>query len=149
MLSRLRDRKIGGTLLVEAAIMIPLVLVITFVLIEGGWLMLKAEQIENAARQGARKAALAGSVNADVTTVVDKIMTDAGLQGKYQTNIGVNGGTTGGNVGTATRGQTVLVNVKVAYSDISLTKVTSIFNYYGSSNNPPTFVGSTVTMTKE
>ena len=131
-----------GTLLVEAAIMIPLVLMLTFVLIEGGWLMLKAEQIENAARQGARKAALSGSTTGDVDNVISTIMTSAGLPSYVKTY-------TPADPSTAKHGDPIQINVKVAYANISLTKVTSIFSYYGGTNTTPTYIGSTVTMTKE
>jgi len=133
-----------GTLLVEAAIVFPAVILLTFVLIEGGWLMLKAEQIENAARQGARKAALSGTVQSDAQTVVDNIMKGAGFaSGSWTTTYTDKSGGTA-DFSKLSHGDPVSVKVAVAYSNISLTKVPLIF-----ASGDSTKIGSTVTMTKE
>jgi len=47
-----------GTLVVEAALLLPLILLIVLGLIEYGWLFYNVQQITNAARQGARIAIL-------------------------------------------------------------------------------------------
>lgn len=68
-----------GALLVEAAIVLPLLLMLTFGLLEYGWLFLKAEQVANAARHGARKAIVADATEEEVKTAIATLMTNAGL----------------------------------------------------------------------
>jgi Flp pilus assembly protein TadG len=68
-----------GVLLVEAAIVLPLLLILSFLLLEYGWLFLKAEQVSNAARHGARKAIVADAKHEDVLKAISDLMTNAGL----------------------------------------------------------------------
>ena len=66
-----------GTAAVEAALMMPLVVLMTFALIKYGWLYVKVQQINNAARHGARVAARADSddqlVKDEIALLMDKI----------------------------------------------------------------------------
>jgi Flp pilus assembly protein TadG len=135
-MTRLNPTHKRGTLAVEAALIFPVMILLTFVLIEGGWLMLKAEQIENAARQGARVAALSGSTGTQVTNVVNKIMSDARMAG-YSPTVTP-------DPASAKHGDPITVSVQVPYSAICLTKVPLILSF--ASTSP---VGSSVTMTKE
>src|SRR5205085_12320956 len=84
-LRRNRDRR--GALLVEAAIVFPLLLLLTFGLLEYGWLFMKIEQVENTARQAARVGATASAKTSDVTALVTTMMNDAGMAGKYTLTI--------------------------------------------------------------
>ena len=69
-----------GTTLIEAAIILPLLVMLTLGAIEYGWLFLNAQRITNAARQGARMAILPHpTALADAASVVDALLTDAGL----------------------------------------------------------------------
>ena len=63
-----------GTTAVEAAMMLPLIMLKTFALIKYGWLYVKVQQINNAARHGARVAARADSNNGDVDTGIAALM---------------------------------------------------------------------------
>ncbi|MCH8963870.1 MAG: pilus assembly protein [Planctomycetes bacterium] len=63
-----------GTAAVEAALMMPLVVLMTFALIKFGWLYVKVQQINNAARHGARVAVRADSDNGTVQTEIDALM---------------------------------------------------------------------------
>ncbi len=56
-----RYKRRRGTAAVEAAMMLPLIILMTFALIKYGWLYVKVQQINNAARHGARVAARADS----------------------------------------------------------------------------------------
>jgi Flp pilus assembly protein TadG len=47
-----------GAAMVEAALVLPILLLVTFGAIKYGWLFLRAQQITNAARYGARMASL-------------------------------------------------------------------------------------------
>lgn len=70
-----------GTTTVEAAIVFPLLLLLTLGIIQYGWLFLKAHQTTNAARHGARIAIRADATNSDVLDAIGYLMEDAGLGG--------------------------------------------------------------------
>ena len=53
-----KESKHRGGALVETALVLPILILVTFGAIKYGWLFLKAQQITNAARHGARMAAL-------------------------------------------------------------------------------------------
>ena len=75
-------RKINcrGAALLEMAIVLLLLLLLTFGVIEFGWLFLKSQQIANAARNGARVGIRYGATIPDsVTTTIDTLMTSAGM----------------------------------------------------------------------
>ncbi len=63
-----------GTAAVEAALMMPLVVLMTFALIKYGWLFVKVQQVNNAARHGARVAARADSNDGLVRDEIDLLM---------------------------------------------------------------------------
>ncbi len=65
--------------MVEVAVVLPLLLVLILGLLEYGWLLLKAQQITNAARQGARTGARADATAAEVIAAVGDAMSAAGL----------------------------------------------------------------------
>ena len=69
-----------GVTSVEAAIVFPLLLVLTFGVIEYGWLFLKAQQITNATRYGARLAILQSATRAGVEAAVINLLTSGGIQ---------------------------------------------------------------------
>ena len=98
----------------EMAITLLLLLLLTFALMEYGWLFLKIHQVSDAARQGARLAILPDSTNADVENRVQSAMTAAGL--------GASGYTI--TLTPATNvGDPVSVDIDVLYSKIALTQV--------------------------
>ncbi len=68
-----------GATLVEAAVVLPLLLMVTLGAIKYGWLFLTAQQMTNAARQGARIAALPDSTVTEVQTAVTAFLNDAGI----------------------------------------------------------------------
>ena len=59
---------------VEAALMMPLIMLMTLALIKYGWLYVKVQQVNNAARHGARVAARADSENQDVIDEIALLM---------------------------------------------------------------------------
>ena len=63
-----------ATAAVEAAMMLPLIMLMTFALIKYGWLYVKVQQINNAARHGARVACRADSDNGIVETEIAALM---------------------------------------------------------------------------
>ena len=71
------DRR--GTMAVEAALILPLLLLLTLGAIKYGFLFLKAQQITNAARHGARLAILPDSTTEDVETAIINMMAAANI----------------------------------------------------------------------
>ena len=55
---RRKANRSRGAITAEAALVMPILLLVTFGALKYGWLFLKAQQITNAARYGARMAAL-------------------------------------------------------------------------------------------
>ena len=70
-----------GTTTLEMALVLPLLLLLTFALIEYGWLFLRAQEIANGARQGARTAVCPDATNADVQASIYAAMEAAGIAG--------------------------------------------------------------------
>lgn len=68
-----------GAMLAEAAIVFPILLMITLGAIKYGWLFLRAQEITNTARQAARLAILPDSTLSQVETAIDAYMTRAGM----------------------------------------------------------------------
>ena len=102
-----------GIVTVEMALCLPIVIFLTFALIEYGWLFVKAHQITNAARQGARVAATPDVTAGEAQAAVDAVMTDGGMSGSgYSTSInpGVNG----------EPGSSLTVTVSVPYANVDL-----------------------------
>src|SRR3954453_1896122 len=91
-----RRRRRSASLTVEAALLLPLIFMLTFGLIEYGWMFLKQQQITNTARQSARLGAMVDGTNAQVTSQITSMMNTYGLAGSgYTTTIAP------GNVATA------------------------------------------------
>lgn len=74
---QIKNRK--GLAIVEVAIVLPLLLILSLGAIRYGWLFLKAEQITNAARMGARLAVLPDSTADTVYTAVNNLMIAANI----------------------------------------------------------------------
>jgi Flp pilus assembly protein TadG len=70
-----------GTVLVETAIVILLLLMVTLGIMAFGYLFLRAEQITNAARQGARLACVPNP--GDVATVIDNYLTSQHIDHEF------------------------------------------------------------------
>lgn len=93
--------------------MFPLLLFITFGMLEFGWLYVKKQQITNAARSGARVGARADATSADIQARVDAVMLQAGITG-YTVTI------TPLDVTTLAREEILTVKVEVSYNDSDL-----------------------------
>lgn len=111
-----RDRPRRGLVAVEAAIVLPLLLLLTFALIEYGWLFMKTQQMTNAARRGARLAVRADSTTSEVQAAIAAIMTTAGLEGSgYVVTISP------ADVGALESGEPLTVQITVPYANVTLT----------------------------
>jgi len=111
--SRSRRR---GLATIEAALVFPLLVLVTFGCIEYGWIFLKSQQITNAARQGARIGARPDSVNGDVTGAIATMLGAVGIgSGEYSVSIVPT------DVTTPEPGDILSVTVTVPYTNIELT----------------------------
>ena len=128
------DRR--GAMAVEAALILPLLLMLTLGAIKYGWLFLKAQQITNATRHGARLAILPDSTTEDVENAIIDILSDG--------NISINAGNitiTPADVSSSAIGDAIEVRVTILTADIDIMNVSLL----------PTFtnMGASVTMAKE
>ena len=74
-----KGKRSRGTAVVEAALVMPILLLVTFGAIKYGWLFLKAQQITNAARYGARMAALPDVEDDAVKTSIIELLDKANI----------------------------------------------------------------------
>ena len=125
-----------GTTIVEAAIIFPLLLLITLGIIEYSWLFLKAQQVTNATRQGARVAIRTDATNAEVLDAIDWMMTTAGMAAS-----GYTVGLDPPDVSSRLRGETLDVQITVPCASIALIDVPFL--------PTPTSLRAVVTMAKE
>lgn len=133
-----KRRNCRGVSVVEMALVLPLLLVLTLGAIEYGWLFLKAEQVADAARSGARFA-----VTPPVTTVGQVSGSSSpAVTALNKSGIPIHSGTITVPTGvTPGSGNAVTVVVTVPYSDVKLT---------GFSLLPvPSQLSTSVTMAKE
>ena len=68
-----------GLAVIEAALLMPLLFALLLGCLQYGWCFLKVQQLEQAARQGARIGALQTGTNSKVTTSIANIMNAAGM----------------------------------------------------------------------
>ena len=109
--SALKNR-MGGEA-IEAAVLLPLVLLVIFAGMEFGWLVLRGVQLDAAARAGAREAALSGSTSSTVQAAVDASLNSAGVN-VYEVVLDP------ADPQSADPGTPVKVNVSADYSEVGL-----------------------------
>jgi Flp pilus assembly protein TadG len=66
-----------GIAVVETAVVLPILLMVTFAAIKYGWILYKRQIVTNAARQIARVAIRSGDRTADIAAMVAAVRTDA------------------------------------------------------------------------
>jgi Flp pilus assembly protein TadG len=133
---RKKENKYRGAAAVEAAIVFPLLLLLTLGVIEYGWLFLKVHQITNATRYGARIAIRPGSSTADVINDIDSLMATADLQTSGYSVVFIPA-----DITSVAVGDPVEVKVTVPWANISLMNLSLL--------PAPANIGSSVTMAKE
>ena len=129
-----RTRSEKGAALVEAAITIPILLLISVSIFEFGRAYQTWEVLTNAAREGARAAVIVGSTDADVRARVNQYLTIGGLETLGDGNIPINRGVP--LVGTSTASQ---VQVDYPFSFIVLNPVVRLVT-------PASTTGAPITM---
>ena len=78
-------RRRRGIVAIEFALILPLLLLLVLGLMEVGWMILKSQQITNAARQGARVGIRLQAHSSEVLAAIDTMMADGGLGGSGYT----------------------------------------------------------------
>ncbi len=104
-----------GMTTVEAALVFPLLILMTFGVIEYGWMFVKAHELANVARQAARTAALPSSAGESPDTVVQTMMQQVGM-GSAGYVVTYNPP----NYASAASGTLVTVSISVPYANIGL-----------------------------
>ena len=118
-MARLREAtRRRGLALVETALILPLLMVLTLALLEYGWVFIKIQQVHSAAREGARAGAVARGSNAQVDNAVDVFMARANMGGSSYSVT-----TVPSNVFGVPRGSPIEVRVEVDYDNIKLVDV--------------------------
>jgi len=121
---------------------------ITIALLEYGWMFLKAQQLSDAARQGARVAILSSATNALVMSAISNVMTQGGMGSAPL----IGPVLTPSDVATVPSGSPITVSVKVAYDGMG---TAGIRLFHGLNFAPPwplpvpTNLRGAVTMNKE
>ena len=137
-----------GAIAAEMALVLPVILLVTFGAIRYGWFFLKSQQITNAARYGARVA-----IRADASTqdVIDAVGT---LLGPYGANIitdvnnppvsfAVNDVVTT-DIASTILGDAITVTITIPAADVDILPL-NLFDFEPEGWN----LGATVTMAKE
>ncbi len=99
----------------EAALVFPLLLLLTVGLLEYGWMFLQYQRITNAARHGARLGVLPDATNADVEAAISALMDAGGLVGSGYTVT-----FSPANVASPEPGEALSVTINVLYENIDL-----------------------------
>ncbi len=110
--SAARPRRRTGAAAVELAAVAPVLIVLILGMIEFGRVMMVEHVLTNAAREGARRAALPGSTADDAKTVVSDYLTSAGINGANPADVSP-------DPATAQAGTAITVTVSVSFSNVS------------------------------
>jgi len=108
-------RSSRGAETVELAVTLPLVLLVIFSGFEYGWAVLKSMQLDHAARQGAREAAMWGATAGSIESAVDDALSRAGIDASTIT-VSI----TPLDPGSAAAGTPITVEVTASYADLRL-----------------------------
>ena len=109
-----RKRDAQGMALVELALVIMILVLLTFGVVEYSWLFFRMNQISNTAWTAARTGALPDATNADVQAAVDTMMAAWGIPGGYTITI------TPADVAGLEPGTIVQVKIDVPTANIKL-----------------------------
>lgn len=96
---------------VEFAVVAPLLFLLVLGMAEFGRMLMVQQILTNGAREGARKAVLPGSTDADVQGTIDSYMSNASISGHTRS--------ISPSATTATAGTQITVTVSVPYNNVS------------------------------
>lgn len=129
-----------GASVLEMALVLPILLMLSFGVVDYGYFFFVKNTVQGAAQAGARAAVLASATNADVTNIITTAMTAAGMQ-----NSGYTVTLNPSDVSTATAGNPVTVTISVSWGTVGLHALSSSM---GGISNSKQIVGAAV-MRKE
>jgi Flp pilus assembly protein TadG len=111
-----------GNAVMEAALVLPLLLTLTFGTVEYGYFFYVKHTLQGAARDGTRVAILPSSTLTSVTTAVGNTMTSAGFASNTYTTTVTNGstGATISNLSTITTGTAIKVQVTCTWGTVGI-----------------------------
>jgi Flp pilus assembly protein TadG len=149
MVSRRRKVCRRGAAAVEIALVLPVLLLVTFGAIRYGWFFLKLQQITNAARYGARVAIRADAVNQDVLDAISALLGPFGADiiddgDPVPVTFMVNGVASGDITPATNMGDSITVTITVPAADVDILPMT-LFNFEPDGWN----LRASVTMAKE
>lgn len=129
-------------MVVEAALILPLLLILTFGGIKYGWLFIKWQQATNVARHAVRYAIRPTIDSAQTVSLIDELMTNAEMdKGKVNYTPSVTYGADDYPTGNIV-GDTVTVQIIVPVADVDILKLTGLLP-------TPTTLTARMTMSKE
>jgi Flp pilus assembly protein TadG len=147
-----RSNRRRGNAVMEAALVLPILLLLSFGTVEFGYFFYSKHTMQGAARDGARVAILPSSTNTAVTTAVAATMTAAGFASNEYTTTITNATTaaTISNVGTVATGTAIKVQITAAWGTIGIRPVGTmgLFNVVWPLKTNTSVVGFTI-MVKE
>lgn len=110
-----------GNAIMEAALVLPILLALSFGTVEFGYFFYVKHTLQGAAREGARAAILPSATNTTVQTAVSNTMTAAGFaSSKYTLEIRNASTDQALTVGTATSGTSIKVTVTSIWSEVGV-----------------------------
>lgn len=110
-----RPRRRSGAAILETALILPILLLLSFGLVEFGHFFYVQHNLTGAAREGARTGIISANSEADVATAVSRAMTAARLQ-----NSGYVVVTSPSNLANAAEGAQVQVTVRCTWGTVGL-----------------------------
>ena len=125
-----RRRPRRGSVLLEAALVLPVLLMIVFGAIEFGWAFYIKHSLQGAAYAGARAAIVPDATNSDVKAAISNAMSRGGLNGaSYSVSIKNASTDSAATVSSMGEGDPVLVEVDAPWSQFSVF-VTSLGGHF-------------------
>lgn len=135
-----RLRGARGTSVLEMALVLPILLMLSFGVVDYGYFFYIKNTVQGAAQAGVRAAIPASATNANVNSVITSMMSAAGIaSGSYTVTL------TPTDVSTAAAGSTVQVQISITWGNVGLHALSSSM---GGISNSKQIVGSAV-MVKE
>jgi Flp pilus assembly protein TadG len=114
---RSSSRRRAGNSLLDLAFVLPILLALTFGAVEYGYAVYVKHALQGAAREGARRAIVAGATTAQVQAAIDDSMQQAGFpQTKYVRPATI----TPANWASSTAGTSVRVEVKAVWGTVGV-----------------------------
>ena len=141
-------RRRRGSAVMDAALVFPMLIMLTFGSVEFGYFFFAKHTFQGAAREGARAAITPGATNTEVIARVSEAMTAAGFaSGQYTVSIRNGTDTADVNVNTAAPTTSILVRVQSPWNTVRI-MTPLLLGTTKSDGTPRMVVGQTV-MRKE